>query len=69
MSTEGRLKAFFEKQKAQLESERKADVERASLLVSACSPKLLESKGLAVIGLGVVGVTIGLGGKRLCICS
>ncbi len=67
MSTEARLKAFFDTQKALLESERKADIERTSLLVSACSSKFLESKGLALTGLGVVGVSIGLGGKRLCI--
>jgi hypothetical protein len=32
--------------------------------LSSCSQKLLEKKGLALGGLGVVGINIGLGGKR-----
>ncbi|KDN46555.1 hypothetical protein RSAG8_04208, partial [Rhizoctonia solani AG-8 WAC10335] len=45
--------------------ERTAEVEQSSLLLSACSPKLLEQKGLALLGLGVSNVQIGLGGKSL----
>ncbi|KAF8336585.1 P-loop containing nucleoside triphosphate hydrolase protein [Cantharellus anzutake] len=65
MSTNDLLKAFFDRQKELLEKERKAEVDRNALLVSACSPKLLESRGLALTGLGVVEISIGLGGKSL----
>ena len=64
VSSEIQLKAFFERQNQLLQRERAAEIERTSLLLSSCSQKLLEKKGLALGGLGVVGINIGLGGKR-----
>ncbi|KAJ7074075.1 AAA domain-containing protein [Mycena amicta] len=63
--SESRLAAFFARQRVLLAQERAAEVERSSLLLTNCSPKLLEQKGLAVLGVGVVNVSIGLGGKTL----
>ncbi|EGO26696.1 hypothetical protein SERLADRAFT_447834 [Serpula lacrymans var. lacrymans S7.9] len=65
MATEGQLSAFIERHRVLLAKERDAEIERSSLLLSNCGPKLLEQKGLALGGLGVVGVNIGLGGKTL----
>ncbi|KAF8208137.1 AAA domain-containing protein [Mycena galopus ATCC 62051] len=65
MSSETRLSSFFARQRLLLAQERAAEVERSSLLLSNCGPKLLEQKGLSLGGLGVVGVNIGLGGKTL----
>lgn len=61
--TESRLQSFLARQRVLLAKERDAEVERSSLLLSKCGPKLLEQKGLAIGGLGVVGVNVGLGGK------
>jgi hypothetical protein len=55
---------FIARQRQLLTREREAEIERTSLLLSNCSHKLLEQKGLALGGLGVVSVEIGLGGKR-----
>ncbi|KAJ7829434.1 AAA domain-containing protein [Mycena olivaceomarginata] len=65
MSSETRLSGFFARQRLLLSQERAAEIERSSLLLSNCGPKLLEQKGLSLGGLGVVGVNIGLGGKTL----
>ena len=59
-----RISAFFDRQRTLLQEERQAEVEQSSLVLSSCSPKLLEKKGLALLGLGVVNVGLGLGGKR-----
>lgn len=59
------LEAFINRHHKLLTKEREAEIDRSSLLLSNCGPKLLEQKGLALIGLGVVGVNIGLGGKTL----
>ncbi|KAF5352066.1 hypothetical protein D9758_009403 [Tetrapyrgos nigripes] len=64
-SQESLLSAFISRQRALLKRERDADIERSSLLLSNCGPKLLEQKGLALLGLGIVGINIGLGGKTL----
>lgn len=64
MSSEIQLRAFLERQNQLLHRERAAEIERTSLLLSSCSQKLLEKRGLALGGLGVVGINIGLGGKR-----
>jgi DNA polymerase alpha-associated DNA helicase A len=45
--------------------ERDIDLAQTSLLVSKCSPKLLETRGLAILNLQVCNVSIGLGGKTL----
>jgi len=59
-----RISAFLDRQRTLLQAERQAEVEQSSLLLSSCSPKLLEKKGLALLGLGVVNMGLGLGGKR-----
>ncbi|KAI0924135.1 hypothetical protein AcW2_005101 [Taiwanofungus camphoratus] len=43
----------------------KAEIERTSLLLSICGPKLLERRGLALGGLGIASANVGLGGKTL----
>jgi DNA polymerase alpha-associated DNA helicase A len=63
-TTPDQLEAFFARQQELLAAERQAEVDQSSLLISNCSPKLLERKGLALLGLAVVQVNIGLGGKR-----
>ncbi|KIJ28163.1 hypothetical protein M422DRAFT_61944 [Sphaerobolus stellatus SS14] len=59
------LRVFIDRQYALLDAERDAEIERTSLLISNCSQKLLEQKGLALGGLGVASVAVGLGGKSL----
>ncbi|KAI0926477.1 hypothetical protein AcV7_005407 [Taiwanofungus camphoratus] len=59
------LHAFIARHKLLLGQERQAEIERTSLLLSNCGPKLLEQKGLALGGLGVASVNVGLGGKTL----
>jgi DNA polymerase alpha-associated DNA helicase A len=63
MATDAQLLSFIDRHRSLLARERNAEVERSSLLLSDCGPKLLEQKGLALMGLGVVGINIGLGGK------
>ncbi|KAI0709241.1 P-loop containing nucleoside triphosphate hydrolase protein [Earliella scabrosa] len=65
MATDAELKAFIARQHQLLDREREAEIERTSLLLSNCPPKLLEQKGLCLAGLGVSSVGIGLGGKTL----
>jgi hypothetical protein len=57
------LARFIARQKQLLAQERKAEIERTSLLLSKCSQKTLEQNGLALGGLGVASMSIGLGGK------
>lgn len=57
------ITAFIDRQRVLLTKERLAEVERSSLLLSNCGPKLLEQKGLSLGGLGVANINIGLGGK------
>jgi len=63
MATQPDIRAFIDRQRILLSKERKAEVERTSLLLSNCGPKLLEQKGLSLGGLGIASVNIGLGGK------
>ncbi|KAJ1301038.1 hypothetical protein OPQ81_003459 [Rhizoctonia solani] len=63
--TSNDLEKFLSRMRALCLKERVAEVEQSSLLLSACSPKLLEQKGLALLGLGVSNIQIGLGGKSL----
>ncbi|KAH0578391.1 hypothetical protein H2248_003548 [Termitomyces sp. 'cryptogamus'] len=65
MTTDPQIAAFLDRQRRLLEKERDAEIERSSLLLSNCGPKLLEQKGLSLGGLGIAGVNIGLGGKTL----
>ena len=64
MATTDQLAAFINKQRELLNRERNAEIEQSALLLTNCGPKLLEQKGLAILGLGVVSITTGLGGKR-----
>lgn len=61
---ESDLKAFISRQFVLLDREKNAEIERSSLLISKCSQTVLERRGLALGGLGVASVSIGLGGKR-----
>jgi DNA polymerase alpha-associated DNA helicase A len=61
--SESQVSAFIARHRLLLAREREAEVERSSLLLSNCGPKLLEQKGLSIGGLGVVGLSIGIGGK------
>lgn len=63
MATQIQLLDFFARQRSLLGKERDAEIDRSSLLLSNCGPKLLEQKGLALGGLSVASVNIGLGGK------
>ncbi|EIM87529.1 P-loop containing nucleoside triphosphate hydrolase protein [Stereum hirsutum FP-91666 SS1] len=65
LSTEKELSAFIDRHRVLLAKEREAEIERTSLLLSNCGPKLLEQKGLALIGVGVSSIGVGLGGKTL----
>ncbi|KAF8635577.1 hypothetical protein AX15_000227 [Amanita polypyramis BW_CC] len=65
MVTEDQLKVFVTRQRLLLAKEREAEISRSSLLLSNCSPRLLEQKGLLLGGLGIINVNIGLGGKTL----
>lgn len=66
-STESSLRTFITRQHTLLSRERGAEIERTSLLLTNCAPKLLEQKGLALGNLGVVSAGIGLGGKTCVI--
>nr|KIR45308.1 DNA helicase [Cryptococcus bacillisporus CA1280] len=59
------IQLFLSRHRQLLELERKAQEEQTRLLNSKCSPSLLEQRGLALNGLGVSGISIGLGGKSL----
>ncbi|KAF8982381.1 hypothetical protein BDQ17DRAFT_1437887 [Cyathus striatus] len=65
MATQEQLSAFIQRQRILLTEEREAEIERSSLLLSNCGPRLLEQKGLSLGGLGIASVNIGLGGKTL----
>lgn len=68
-TSETQLKSFIDRHRKLLLEERDAEIERSSLLLSNCGPKLLEQKGLALAALGVVGVNVGLGGKTCILAS
>ncbi|KAH7882939.1 AAA domain-containing protein [Phlebopus sp. FC_14] len=59
------LQVFIARHRELLAREREAEVQRTSLLLSNCAPKLLEQRGLALSGLGVVSAGVGLVGKTL----
>jgi len=64
MATADHLTAFIKRQRGLLIRERDAEIEQSALLLTNCGPKLLEQKGLAILGLGIASINIGLGGKR-----
>ncbi|KAI9432929.1 P-loop containing nucleoside triphosphate hydrolase protein [Lactarius indigo] len=57
--------SFIDKHLDLLSEERDAEIGRTSLVSSKCGPKLLEQKGLALNGLGVASIGVGLGNKTL----
>jgi DNA polymerase alpha-associated DNA helicase A len=57
------LKRFIARQKELLLQERNEEIARTGLLLSKSSQKVLEQRGLALGGLGVASMGIGLGGK------
>lgn len=63
VSSDEQIRAFIDKHRALLAQERETEIERTSLLLTNCPPSLLEQKGLALGGLSVSNVTVGLGGK------
>ncbi|KAF8504182.1 P-loop containing nucleoside triphosphate hydrolase protein [Hysterangium stoloniferum] len=65
LSNDTDFKSFIDRQFTLLAHEQDAEIERSALLISNCSHTLLEQKGLALGGLGIVNVAIGLGGKSL----
>ncbi|KAI1795876.1 P-loop containing nucleoside triphosphate hydrolase protein [Ganoderma leucocontextum] len=65
MATDDQLKAFITRHHQLLDKEREAEIERTSLLLSNCPPKLIEQKGLCLASLSIASVGIGLGGKTL----
>lgn len=62
MSTES-VSKFIDRHLLLLSQERDAEVEKTSLVSSNCGPKLLEQKGLALNGLGITSIGVGLGNK------
>ena len=64
MATADQLAAFIDRQRDLLTRERHAEIEQTALLLTNCGPKLLEQKGLAILGLGITSINVGLGGKR-----
>ncbi|KAI0293908.1 P-loop containing nucleoside triphosphate hydrolase protein [Russula brevipes] len=64
MSAEA-VSAFIDRHLFLLSQERNVEVERTSLASSKCGPKLLEQKGLALNGLGIASISVGLGNKTL----
>jgi DNA polymerase alpha-associated DNA helicase A len=66
ISADQQIAAFIARQRLLLSREREEEITRSSLLLSNCGTKLLEQKGLALTGLSVVDVKIGLGGK-MCV--
>ena len=58
------LTAFLDRHEYLLQLERKAEEDQTRLLNSNCSPKLLQQRGLALNGLGVSAINVGLGGKK-----
>lgn len=59
------LQLWIQKHADLLASERKVEQDEARLLLSNCPPKQLERHGLAILGLGVLSLSVGLGGKTL----
>ncbi|KAI9460661.1 AAA domain-containing protein [Boletus coccyginus] len=62
-STVQTVQAFISRHRTLLAQERDSEIARTSLILSNASPKLLEQRGLALGGLGVVSAGVGLGGK------
>ncbi len=59
------LLRWFQAQSRLLADERKEEQDQSKLLLSKTAPKLLEKHGLALLGLGVASIRIGVGAKLL----
>jgi DNA polymerase alpha-associated DNA helicase A len=59
------LQRWIQKQADLLIAERKVEQDESRLLLSKCPPKQLERNGLAILGLGCLSISVGLGGKML----
>jgi len=68
MSSTEQVSRFIDRHIFLLSQERNAEIQRSSLVFTKCSPKLLEQKGLALNGLGIANISVGLGNKT-CVAS
>ncbi|KAI5118949.1 hypothetical protein M0805_006295 [Coniferiporia weirii] len=59
------ISLFFDRHLSLLELEKNAEIEQNTLLLSNCSPKLLEQRGLALLNLSVINIQVGMGGRNL----
>lgn len=59
------LLRWFQRQALLLAEERKEEQAQSKLLLSKTAPKILEKHGLALLGLGVASIRIGVGAKLL----
>ena len=57
------LQRWIQRQADLLLAERKEEQQETRLLLSKCPPKQLERNGVALLGLGIQSVSVGLGGK------
>ena len=64
MASSNPICEFFERQLELLKDEREAEIEQNALLLSKCSLKLLEQKGLALLNLSPVNIQVGMGGRK-----
>ncbi|KAL5497984.1 hypothetical protein ACEPAH_2915 [Sanghuangporus vaninii] len=65
MSVQTPIFRFFERQLELLNDEREAEIAQNTLLLSKCSLKLLEQKGLALLNLTPMNIQVGMGGRNL----
>ncbi|EJD02064.1 P-loop containing nucleoside triphosphate hydrolase protein [Fomitiporia mediterranea MF3/22] len=66
MTTPKDLDAFFERQIQLLQEEKQVEIDQSSLLLTKCSLKLLEQRGLALLNLVPLNnVRVGMGGRNL----
>ncbi|SPO22566.1 related to HCS1 - DNA helicase A [Ustilago trichophora] len=63
--SQGLLLRWFQAQSRLLAEERKEEQAQSKLLLSKTAPKILEKHGLALLGLGVASIRIGVGAKLL----
>jgi DNA polymerase alpha-associated DNA helicase A len=57
------LQRWIQKQADLIAAERRVEQDESRLLLSICPPKQLERNGLAILGLGCLSISVGLGGK------
>lgn len=64
MNPSADISVFFDRHLHLLQEERDAEIEQNAVLLSNCSPKLLEKRGLAVLNLMVMNIQVGMGGRK-----